>query len=198
MRKSLYPLMIFMAVTAALWLLTDIVQARTEAKPGDFELIISSESTTFKLGDTPEFTAIITNNSSEKVNLVPALDGSSWGTRYPIVRWIVTAPPGTPEPESFGVCGNTNNIQPSDFISVSPDETFSPIARGWNYFPADQITAPGKYTVQLTYDTRGEATQWHGFMGVLTPIYKRKIKRLLNDVPKMHLTSNTITITVIE
>ena len=169
---------------------------RTVAKPKDFTFTLKAENETITLGEKPTLSATIKNNSGKEVLLVPALDGSTSRMRYPVIQFIVTKPADAPPTQGIGRCGNTNNIQLSDFIKVPKNGTFRPLSQ-WGGLSAAPFTAPGTYTVQFTYSTDAKAEQWHGFMGPMTPIYKLSIKGKLAQVPIMNLKSNVVTITVV-
>ncbi|MBX3179290.1 MAG: hypothetical protein KF886_18195 [Candidatus Hydrogenedentes bacterium] len=183
-----------MALFAIMLFLSQLAHAaakREEAKPGDFELKLSADKAEYRVGEPPRLSAIVTNKSGKEVLLVPALDGSDMG-RYPAVRFTVTRPQDAPPPEMLGRCGNTNNIQPGDFVRVEKGGSLD-VAAAW-VAPRERLfNAPGTYTIAVTYDTSAGNKSWYGFMGVLKG--KREIDRLLAQVPKLSLKSNEITIT---
>ena len=167
---------------------------RVEAKTNDFTLTLSARQPQIKLGHAPTITASLTNHSGTTVTLVPALDGSEMG-RYPRVNFVVVPPEDAPAPEELLRCGNTNNIQPRDFVAVGDGESLDPTGE-WLRLREHLFTGPGTYRIQLTYDTRETRPEsWYGFMGPL----KRKstIDRKLSKVPRMYLESNVLTIEVV-
>ena len=178
-------------------LVSPLASARKVAHTDDFSLVLKADKTTIKLGEQPKFSASITNHSNEDVLLVPALDGSAEGWRYPIIDFYVIKPKNAPEPQAWGRCGNMNNITKNDFIKVPKGKSFTPIKASTSN-QSNEFTATGIYTVQLSYATDGKPTQWHGFMGTLSPVYKSTIRRLLANVPSMNIKSNIVTITVEE
>ncbi len=167
---------------------------RLEAKADDFTLTIATEKPTITLGEAPVITATLTNKSGRPVTLVPALDGSSHALRSPYVTFEIMPPEGVPEPGFRGRCGNTNNIQLEDFVAVADGGTMDPMGN-WLRLWEGEFTGPGEYIIKLHYDTGGNAKSWFGFMGPLKS--KSAIRKRLQDVPRMSLTSNQVTLRVV-
>jgi hypothetical protein len=174
-----------------------MASSRNIAQPKDFNLEFKANKTTLFLGEQPTFTARITNNTDDEVLLVPALDGSSIGWRYPIIDIQVTKPKHAPETGAWGRCGIMNDITEKDFHKIPPGKSLE-LLNGWTSNPSNEFTATGTYTVQLTYATNAKAKKWHGFMAPLSPIYKSSIRRLVDKVPSMKVKSNVITITFVD
>jgi len=171
---------------------------RNTAKPKDFTLTLKAKSETIILGEQPTLTATIINNSDKEVLLVPTLDGSIVGWRYPIVKFIVTQPSDAPPPQIFGRCGNTNNIQASDFTKVPKKGIFRLFSQS-AYMSNNPFTTPGTYTVQLIYSTDAKSKKWNGRwgLGLGSELSRNGIRRHLAKVPIMNLKSNVVTIVVV-
>lgn len=194
-RRSFGYCALILAISALLSSHVDSVSGSNEravVKDGEFILTLSADKDVYSPGETPKFTATIENRSAEEAYVVPALDGSADGMRYPIVQFEVTRPKGATPLELFGRCGNTNNISPSDFLRVPPKQSVD--IQGWARVRQGTFSDEGKYSITLTYSTEGENETWYGFMGPLKK--KRKIDELLSEVPTMTLTSNTVSISV--
>ena len=182
---------------------------RAVAGPDDFSFTLHTEHKTLAMGQELPLTALITNLSNQDVLLVPALDGSD-SFRYPHVRINITKPENAPLPPPFLRCGNTNDIRNEDFVNVAPLETFEPL--NWiTAIPAHEFTVPGTYTIEVLYSTDADFDAWRGGFGggrrisipylfsfQLPEGLNGSLKRLLNQVPKMSLKSNTVTVTVVE
>lgn len=163
---------------------------RPVAKKGDFILKLSADKAVYSLGETPKFTATIENRTQNAVYVVPALDGSSAGMRYPLVQFTVTRPKNATPLQGIGRCGNTNNISPADFLRVPPKKSVDIL--GWAGIHSQTFSDEGDYVVTVTYSTKAENKRWYGFMGPLKN--KATINRLLKGVPSMTLSSNTVSI----
>lgn len=194
-RRAFRPV-IGMATAVVLVLLTAqiaLVWGATErhvAKEGDFVLQLSADKAVYSLGETPTFTATIENRTTDEVYVVPALDGSTEGMRYPHVQFTVTRPKNATPLQGLMRCGNTNNISPKDFLRVAPKKSADIL--GWAGVHPQTFSDEGEYTVTLTYSTKAKNEQWYGFMGPITN--KGAINKLLARVPSMELTSNTLSI----
>lgn len=145
----------------------------------------------YNVGDRPAFGVRIYNESDQGFFLVPTLDGSERGARYPNVEWLITGPDGGVERARMLYCGNLNSLQPADFIWVEAGSVFDPY-QGAGFTSLEQtvvLARPGTYKVTFRYSTdEGDIRRWLGdWAGHLSPIISEQIRR----VPRVVLTAST-------
>lgn len=129
--------------------------------------------------------------------LVGSLDGSDVQWRYPHSYVTIERPTGDRPPAGVGRCGNTNPLRPEDFVVLGPGQAFNPYRRNDDYgffgchaLDSMTFTSAGRYTVTFHYSTEGSGPEaWNGGLnGEPTG----DALRLLEQVPPVSLTSNTL------
>jgi hypothetical protein len=157
---------------------------------------LTAEQTTIEAGQTPSFHVRLTNLTDRSILLVRSLDGSGSGMRYPI---LAASRVGPTDPEPLLRCGNTDNLRDHDFTAVEPGASLNPFGPGVieHWVLGRPLVEPGEYTFTLTYDTdQTDPAAWWGVMSPEPP--PRRLKRLLERVPKGVYVSEPVTITVVE
>lgn len=172
------------------------------AAEGAFDCVITSDRTTYAVGEVPSITFRITNKSTKEVVLVGSLDGSTTERRFPKCRFEILDAAGKPVtlPLALG-CGNMNVLKTTDFVVVPAGGTFNPFGEG--FFPPHQfyrfpVTVPGDYTLRFSYSTSDRVQDYFGderMSGQTTPA--PEIQRLFERVPKLDLKSNELKLTFI-
>jgi hypothetical protein len=169
----------------------------------DFECRLIVNKTVFKVGEMPEFKVEIKNLTSNDVYLIGSLDASEEKWRMPHSYFTIEKP--FKESNSLiGRCGNMNTLRPEDFKLVKPNEVFDPYTNidDYGYFSSFKISnpenfsKPGKYKIQFHYSTKSNDIK--DFMGDDYQTDKKKLKDLLERVPKIELSSNVIEIEIVE
>lgn len=157
---------------------------------------LTAADTTIAPGESPSFRVSIANLTDRPLLLVRSLDGSASGMRYPRLTVDRTGPAA---PQPLLRCGNTNNLREDDFVAVDPGDSFDPLGPGafGHHLLAQPLTEPGEYRYAMTYDTdEADIDRWWGFMSPKSP--GRRLKALLERVPKGVYASNAVTIRVID
>ncbi|MBM3288839.1 MAG: hypothetical protein FJY92_01685 [Candidatus Hydrogenedentes bacterium] len=169
------------------------LEHRPRLDEGALELTLKADKATYALGDTPYFSATITNKTSAPVPLVRPLDGSSRG-RHPQAMFSIVPPPNAMPKPQLDMCGNSDPMTMSAFFTLAPGDTFTWRA---DLLPNELDRGPGVYSLQLTYSTdSNEPESWLG--GPLTPRDSERllsgIGPLLRKVPRLTIVSNRIEI----
>lgn len=179
-----------------------LTPALVEAK--DLQCTITADPEC-KLGDVPDISVSITNRSGTDFYLVGSLDASDSRERFPHCYFEVIGPDGAsavPKPNDW--CDYINALRPQDFIYVHRGQSFDPYQKtdggffsAWQLSP-DTFSTPGEYRIRFFYSSNDNSLdQWNGIGGQSVE-QKRRLMELLEQVPKLLLASNTLTITVID
>jgi len=154
-----------------------------------------------------ELAIVITarNLSSAAIRIIGVVDGAEAGARFP--KWVphVVGPKGRlsgPETPDF-----TSPLRPADFRLLEAGQSFDPTdpVDGASYFPittfAHVTEEPGDYALSLELSTEApSAAAWLGTLPDRRPQAQsdaEHVTRLLTDVPRLHLRSNTLNVKVI-
>jgi hypothetical protein len=169
---------------------------------------ICSEATC-ESGSAPTISVEIANWTDSDIYLIGSLDGSDLKIRYPLCYFEVIGPMGRPVPPRIPrFCANMNSLRVKDFVKVPPGGKFNPYDHG--FFHSSQITpktftTPGEYRIRLVYSTdQADAKYWlgdvHGDQSLMlnTGGSNEAVVKLLAQVPKTTVTSNEITIRVVQ
>jgi len=184
-------------------LLTAFDYRRSGTKPVDLTCTLRSDKIRYKVGELPELTVEITNNTRKNIYLIGSLDGSDVKWRMPHCYFTIEKP--KPDTIRVGRCGNMNSLAIEDFVFVKAGQKFNPYQSFGNYgfFTDDKITNsetfknPGVYKIKFYYSTNSQRID--DFMGD-RPFRNDKtdsinLNSLFNKVPKVDLVSNEIQIT---
>ena len=182
--------------TIVLTLLGSVVTFVAVAADSAFDCIITSDRTTYTVGQIPIITVSITNKSAKEVILVGSLDGSDVGWRFPKCQLEILDAAGKPVTAPMARCGNMNVLRAADFVAVPARGTFNPFSTGFfapYQFDQFPITHAGDYTLRFYYSTSDRIQDYFGderMMGRTntTP----EIQRLFKRVPKLELKSNEL------
>jgi hypothetical protein len=177
---------------------------------------LSTDRTTYKVGEAPRFTIRIRNGSDSTVQLVKMLDASDVQWRYPYSYYEVSRVPSQQRVKAeAGMvrCGNMDGISPTDFVAVAPGQEFSPYANQPAVYTdlfipgARQFTKKGRYRIVYHYATDElDFRKWLGDLagywfdprtGQIIPSYHEQYQQLLalfSKVPKVNLVSNELTL----
>ncbi len=105
----------------------------------------------------------IRNVSDAAVLVLPSLDASDVGWRYPKYAIEVRDESGAVVPvEPGGRCGNVNQLAAGDFVELAPGGEVDPFGEGTfgHYALAWCPSRPGRYTVRGVYDVSGDDDGW--------------------------------------
>lgn len=142
----------------------------------------------------------ICNISESPVRMVGVLEGSETGVRFPHYSPEIKASIKL-KPEEMDVCGNVAPLRITDFRLLLPKESFDPTK------PLDEASylplfifnnfrppAPGVYELSLTLSTESKNDeQWLGMLGYPG---EEKVLKLLKEVPRFKVKSNTLLLRV--
>lgn len=132
----------------------------------------------------------LTNTGPETFHVVPSLDASDVGWRYPKIDVEVEqVGVGAVTPEEVGRCGMMNPLTERDLRPLSPGESLDPFGPGTFSHHALRYTpsAPGEYRVRMVYDL-GTPDDW----GQADPALRER----LSTVPPGKHTSPWVSLTV--
>lgn len=166
-----------------------------------FPCKLSVASNVLQIGETPTVKVEITNLSPSNVNFIGSLDASDVKWRFPHCYFTIEKP-RLDNLEAEERCGLMNTLRPEDFVSVEPNETFSPyVEQGESrFFSSRQMSReenfrlPGTYRIQFHYSTQSNDIE--DYLGDDYNAKRRQLKRLLQDVPKVKLESNVVTVEI--
>ena len=168
------------------------------------------------LGKTPTITVTITNRTKQDVVLVGSLDGSD-GRRFPYCQFDVQNADGTSAMKpTKGLCGYKNMLRKQDFVTVPAEMDFDPFKKidSYGFFGPSGLNTNtfdklGTYRITFFYSTKNDdILAWAGNdsrsdANILASDGKHPVTTdaallaLFKQVPKLELTSNTLTITVV-
>lgn len=162
-----------------------------------FRCEISSSKSEYSIGETPEVSVKIINNSGQEVYLIGSLDGSEAGMRSPQCYFSITKPKKDPLP-AFARCGNMNALRSENFRKVEAGETFYPFQSDKKGFffssyqlqRKDHFRLPGKYRITFYYSTLSKDLQDYLGDGKSS----EELVSLFAQMPHIELESNTIEI----
>jgi len=159
-----------------------------------FDCVITSDRTTYTVGEIPIITVSITNKSAKEVILVGSLDGSDVGWRSPKCRLEILDAAGKPVTLQMGRCGNMNVLRTADFVAVPAGGAFNPFGAGFfapYQFYQFPVIAPGDYTLHFYYSTSDRIQDYFGDERMMGRTNAAPgIQRLFKRVPKLELKSN--------
>ncbi|PKV48852.1 hypothetical protein ATE84_0866 [Aquimarina sp. MAR_2010_214] len=165
----------------------------------NFECSIKTTKKVYRIGETPEITVSITNNSSNDVYLIGSLDASEEKWRSPYCYYTIKKPTNKALP-ILGRCGNMNSLRKDDFKLVKSGELFNPYQSidGYGFFSSYEIErkenfqSPGKYKITFHYSTK--STKLNDYLG--DGDENTELIELFSMVPNIQLESNTIEIEI--
>ncbi|MBI5837156.1 MAG: carboxypeptidase regulatory-like domain-containing protein [Candidatus Eisenbacteria bacterium] len=133
-------------------------------KPSDIEFQIKPIHKSPRVGEPARFSVRLTNHSKQALFLVPSLDGSTDGGRFPQVSIKIRGPVGgIDSPRGWRFCGNMNGLGASDLVEVKPGEEFDPFAGGWDP-DLGKFAKPGHYAAVFHYSTnQRDVRKWLGW-----------------------------------
>ena len=160
-----------------------------------FKCTLAIEKNKLQMGDLPQLTVSIINNSGKDVYLIGALDGSEFNMRMPECRFVIQKPKVDTMP-GLWLCANTNPLKEENFVKVYSGETFNPYddVYAHGFFSSIQLTRkenfrnPGKYKIQFCYSTKSEGIK--EFLG--DGEANAAMKKMFDSVPKIELKSNWV------
>ena len=176
--------------------------AKEGAKPA-LQVTIKAPQAEYKAGERILLQMFIKNVSDKTVRIIGYLDGSDFGWRYPKYTLIVKDAEGKAVPRPPAArCGNTNALGKADFVTLKPGDSLDPLSiedgpiQSRHYFVQRlALREAGKYSIQITYDTRGQtAEDWNG--KVSSPTLSPEVQELLKEVPRGLFESNVLQVTV--
>jgi hypothetical protein len=180
-----------------LFCIGDVLAGRPAPDPSKLSLTISANKTTYSVGELPKIRATLTNNTGKTILIAKPLDGSDRG-RFPQFMFAITPPANTSAPPQFGMCGNTNPIDTSCFVSVANGRSIDLLANGTPFSLQYEVQrGAGNYVVQATYSTMSDdMDMWLGgpLTGKDAALRKIDIWPQFSRVSKMALTSNVLTL----
>lgn len=164
-----------------------------------FECSIVTTKSTYSIGETPEITITIKNNSGKDVYLIGSLDASEEQWRSPYCYFKIDKPKSDSLP-IIGRCGNMNSLRIEDFKLVKSGETFNPYQSidGDGFFGSYEIERkenfqnPGIYKITFHYSTK--STKLEDYLG--DGDENTELRALFDKMPNIELTSNTIEIEI--
>ena len=165
----------------------------------EFECSIISTKSTYDIGETPEITVAIKNNSEKDVYLIGSLDASESQWRSPYCYFTIDKPKSDSLPIVVR-CGYMNSLRKEDFILVKSGEEFNPYQPidDYGFFDSYEIVRkenfqnPGKYKITFHYST--ESTALDDYLG--DGKENTELRELFEKMPNIKLTSNSIEIEI--
>lgn len=160
------------AVSKQRWGLSDSAAARvligTDVPSGGKSVTcrIRPRRATIHVGEHPAFDVQIANGTDSTLWLVPSLDGSARGARYPQVEIQIQGPPDGFQVPLAMACGNMNGLAEQDFVELKAGKSFDPFASGWlpHSVVAGTFRKPGKYVGTFRYSTNEpDVRKWLGW-----------------------------------
>jgi len=165
-----------------------------------FECTISSEKTSYQIGEIPKIEIKIRNKTSDEVLFLGCLDGSEVKWRMPYCYYTIESPKKQ-KIEFSPRCGNMNTLRPNDFVLTKSNEVFNPYQQidDYGFFDSFIINNPntfnaaGIYKVQFYYNSN--STNIKDFMGDYnTKADIEKLSKLFEKIRKIELSSNILEI----
>jgi hypothetical protein len=159
---------------------------------------------TCELGEAPEITISLTNQTDADIYLVGSLDASDFKWRYPHCYFEVTGPNGKSAVRRIDRCGFMNTLRARDFAKLPPGGAFDPYRRidDYGFFPAYQLDAhtfgePGMYRIRFVYSAKSnDIGAWAGDGGQAVAA-NEEIMGMFRLVPKVEVRSDEFTLTVV-
>lgn len=161
---------------------------------------------TCELGQVPQVSVEIVNQSAREMMLVGSLDASGCKARFPHCYFEVTGPDGKSALKELARCGFQNGIRVADFVKVPSGGKFNPYQRidQYGFFDSAQITAqtfdtPGEYRIRFFYSSASESfAAWAGnsYDKNKEP-QNTQVRTYFEKVPKTALASNEIKVTIL-
>src|SRR5688572_16026226 len=105
-------------------LLTAFMPGQKLQNPSDVSCFLTSDNSTYKVGELPKFTVQIRNNSKDDIYLIGSLDGSDVKWRFPYSYYSIKRPQAATD--KFARCGNMNSLSEADFRLVKAGAKFNP------------------------------------------------------------------------
>lgn len=155
--------------------------------------IVATGGSHLSIDEPLDLSVRITNISDTPVWMIGVLPGSE-GMRYPQYVTEIEGPSGpieTPFPEGLDYA---RGLQTEDFVQLAPGESFDP-QQGKGFIPIQHLawfkpSSPGTYRLRLRLDATAEdPRQWMGQTFVRD---QRRVEKLLEQVPKVQVESNTL------
>jgi hypothetical protein len=134
---------------------------------GDIVCKLASLKDKYRIGDQPEISARIINNTEKPIYLVKGLDGSERKARFPHTYYTVSGIEGGLPETLFGYCGVLNPLLTEDFVRVEPRNDFDPykhyIFSKAGKLAHSRFVKAGTYTFKFHYSTEnGDIKDWRG------------------------------------
>lgn len=162
-------------------------------------LTLAALERSYKVDQPIRLSASVQNRGKSPLRWVGPLDSMFFG-RSPSITLERKTPGGWSQVQlTVGICGNTNPLTAESFTVLKPNDRFEYLGKN-AYYPSTMtdLSAPGTYTLRATMDTTAPLDNWIG--GPLMPdaheARKRELQSLYNEVPKLKIVSNVITIRV--
>jgi len=200
-------LLILMILSLHVFAQKDILTAN-----GQFNCVLTPDKESYNLGETPNITVEIKNNSKKPAYLVRALDGSECKWRFPYAYFTISKIGDTSyKTRSYGRCGNMDEINSRDFVEVKPRASFNPYRQtspnsdGENIYAYDfklkdknNFLEPGKYLITFFYSTmETDFSKWRGRLaGALKDEEYKKMVSLFSKVVHQEIRSNALTLEI--
>jgi hypothetical protein len=176
----------------------ETVPGGTGRKP-PVECVLTVANPVCKVGEVPELSVRIVNNTGRPVYLVGCLDGSDCFWRYPHCYFEIIGPDGGPVPFVVGRCGLMNPLRDKDFVRVPSGGQFDPFMHidehgffgCYQQICRDTFRNPGEYRLRFVYSTRSrDIAKWQGDG-------KKGLAERFEEVPHGTYTSNEVRIKVV-
>jgi len=207
MLKLVVKMVLFLITAICLWVLSgnfrsipkggvsneNIEITKIESLEDTIVCVLKSNKNQYKVGEVPDLSIEIINKTDSTIQLLGSLDGSDLGLRLPISQLNIQRPIlGYAEASTF-FCTTLNGLRERDFQAVSSHARFNPYNEG--YFQSgklveDNFWLPGLYKISYYYSTLDD----DGLLKEYKVGTNDRIDSLWNQMPKIELKSNTITI----
>ncbi|MBZ0255655.1 hypothetical protein K8I31_06310 [bacterium] len=146
--------------------------------------------TEFIVGEPISFSVALKNNSDQPITIVQPLDGSSESMRYPVYQMRLQEPFRIPT-SGHMMCGNTNNLLITDFVTIPAHESYVPNEWLQTVF-TPYLAGIHEYSILVKFDAPKE--QYEGYMGEFH--WTDELNALIAKVPKIDIQSATLSINV--
>lgn len=162
------------------------------------EVVPSVEKRKIHLGESMEVSFSLRNAGSSEILVLPFLDGSEEGIRYPHCRIEIRDQSGKlQDVASPRKCGNLNRISEANFKLLRAGDSVDLPHSGLRHW---RPVAVGVYSISCTYDSSSSrAGEWRP-MGSGTrdssSNMPRSLVKLFNSVPKQEIRSKIVEVIV--
>jgi hypothetical protein len=173
-----------------------VVPVRPSATAGPpIEIVAASFTQHSPVGKPLPVVFALRNRTSGAIVVLPSLDASDVGWRYPMITIEVRDVDGNlVEPKNLGRCGLVNPLTAKDFATVPTGASIDIVGEGTSGHHMNRWVpeVPGPYSVTMIYDIRFDSPETK----TAVPDDDDEVARLIAALPRGIYRSNSVTIQV--